>query len=335
MIKKPLSFSGYKRFITCPKFYYYNDVLGEKVESMSSALVFGSAIDNALNDMLVNRDLLAAKNIAKRYIIDTQIDMYYLADYDADFSQDELESYVTKNHSSSGIDTENIMQELLTNQNSLSSNERKLMSHICKDTLKHKANVILDSYFVKVLPMIKSVESIQKEIVLKDGSKRGIIDTILITNDNKRVIFDNKTSSRPYEKDAVLKSPQLALYAHLVGADYAGFIVMNKQITKNRTKICSKCGNDGSGTKFRTCNNITGKKKCGSKWNETIDPYSYIQIFIDKMPQINKDIIVEAMDETISCINNGVFPRNLNNCFSMYGQKCVYINNCWKQKEKK
>jgi len=329
---KPLSFSGYKRFITCPKFYEYHDVLGEKSEIMSSALVFGSGIDTALNDMLVDHNLEAAELKATRYIFDTQIDHFFIADYDADLSLKYLYDYVVAKYPEKEIDFHSIMSELLSNQTQLSDNEKTLLNAVCKDTLATKAKIILRSYHQRVLPMIDKVETVQYEYTTKCGSKRGIIDTVLILKDGRRVIFDNKTASKPYDKDATLKSPQLALYAEFTKAEYAGFIVMNKQITKNRKKICSKCGYDGSGGKFKTCDNMVDNKRCGSEWDETIAPYSFIQIHIDKIPDINKNLIVQAMDDTIKCINNGVFPRNLNNCFSMYGAKCVYSDKCWKNK---
>ena len=330
MTKKPLSFSGYKRFITCPKFYYYHDIMGEKSDVMSSALVFGSAIDAALNVMLVKQSLPQAIDIAVRYIRDTKIDMYFAADFDEDLSLDYAVILLSEFKTKITIDTDVFIKELLSNQADLSDNEKKFLDGAVKHSLMQKAEIILKSYYTKVLPMIGSVETVQKEILTSDGSKRGIIDTVIILKDGKRVIFDNKTASRPYERDSVLKSPQLALYASMVNAEYAGFIVMNKQITKNRVKKCSKCGFDGTGTKFRTCHNITNKKKCGSEWDETIDPYSYIQIFIDKIPEVNKNLINEAMDDTIKCVNNGIFPRNLNNCFNQYGQKCPYVNKCWR-----
>jgi hypothetical protein len=333
-MNKPISFSGYKRFITCPKYYYYHDIKGEKSDIVSSALVFGTAVDLALNHLLEFRNepeaLGLSKDIAKMHIINTKIDMYFTADYDSDLGLDLLQLYLDEK--SYKGDPNELMTELLNNQNKLSDNESYILNKVVKHCLIQKVDIILNSYFTKVLPIIGSVETVQKEVTTADGSKRGIIDTIIILKDGKRVIFDNKTSSRPYEKDSVLKSPQLALYASMVNADHAGFIVMNKQITKNRKKVCSKCGYDGSGTKYRTCHNIINKKKCASEWDETIDPYSFIQIHIDKIPQINKNLINEAMDDTIKCIKNGIFPRNLNNCFNTYGQPCPYVKKCWECK---
>lgn len=308
--------------------------MGEKSDTMSSALVFGSAIDTALNTMLINESLPQAIDIARRYIRDTKIDMYFPADFDEDLSIDwaviRLSDFKTKIN----MDIDVFIKELLTNQGHLSENEKTFLNGVVKHSLMEKAEIILKSYYTKVLPIIGSVETVQKEIVTSDGSKRGIIDTVIILKDGRRVIFDNKTASRPYERDSVLKSPQLALYASMVNADHAGFIVMNKQITKNRKKLCSKCGYDGSGTKYRTCNNIVNKKKCASQWDETIDPYSYIQIFIDKIPEINKTLVNEAMNEVKSCVKNGIYPRNLTACFNQYGKPCVYINKCWRQNGK-
>lgn len=331
---KPLSFSGYKRFITCPKFYEYHDVLGEKSDIMSSALVFGSAIDIGLNHLLENKDCPAsvgrAITIAQDYINANKIDYYYSADYDNDFGLENLQNLLADKKYDG--DPNELMTNILANQTELSENESFVLNAVLKHCLVQKATVIIQSYAEKVLPIIDKVETVQYEHTTPCGSKRGIIDTVIILKDGRRVIFDNKTASRPYDKDATLKSPQLALYAEFVKAEYAGFIVMNKQITKNRIKVCSKCKYDGTGTKFKSCNNVIKNKKCGSEWDEKINPSAFIQIHVDKIPDINKNLIVEAMDDTIKCINNGVFPKNLNNCFSMYGAKCPYIQKCWKIK---
>jgi RecB family exonuclease len=330
-MSKPLSFSGYKRFITCPKYYYYHDVLGEKSDGKSSALVFGSAIDMALNDMLISRNYLKACEIAKQVIEESEIESYFPADIDMDFIQQEHID-LAKSKKWLGENFVELLGELMVAEK-LSKNQKEILDTTVKAILTEKSKIILASYFEKVLPLVGSVETVQKEIVTTDG-KRGIVDMVVIMKDGKRVLFDNKTATRPYEKDSVLKSPQLALYASMVGAEYAGFIVMNKQITKNRTKKCPKCGTDGSGTKFRSCPAVVGKKKCGSKWDETIDPYAYIQIFIDKIPEINKNLINEAMNEVKTCIDNGVYPRNLTNCFNQYGKPCAYVNKCWRQNGK-
>lgn len=328
---KPISFSGYKRFVTCPKFYYYHDILGEKSEDKSSALVFGTAIDLALNELLVSNNYLGACEIARRSILDSEIHSYFSADLDMDFVQ-ESHIELARSKKWKGEDFGQLLNELLTAPK-LSDNQKQILDTTVKDILIEKSKIILASYCEKVLPLIDSVETVQKEVLTSDG-KRGIIDMVLILKDGRRVIFDNKTATRPYEKESVLQSPQLALYASMVNADHAGFVVMNKQITKNRTKKCPKCGNVGTKTKFRTCPAIIGKKKCGSIWDETIDPYAYIQIFIDKIPEINKTLINEAMDEVKICIKNGVYPRNLNACFNQYGKPCVYLNKCWRQNGK-
>lgn len=330
---KPLSHSGYKKFLTCPRMYYEHYVLDNKSEIMSSALVFGSALDNALNHLLVNQTLeglAQSKDIAAEYLLNNKIDVYFAADFDADLAG----SYLETDCKAIGFegDAFDLISSLLSIQDDLSDKERTLVDSVLKYSLRVKSEIILDSYYVKVLPMVASVESTQREVMTDDGSKRGVIDTIIIMHDGRRVMFDNKTSSKPYNNDEVSKSTQLALYADFVNADYAGFIVMNKAISKNRTKVCSNCGHVGTGGKFKTCNAIVSDKRCDSEWNETINPSSYIQIIIDKIPVINKNLIVEAMDDVIKCVDNGVFPRNLNACHSQYGQKCVYFKKCWEAK---
>lgn len=105
---------------------------------------------------------------------------------------------------------------------------------------------------------------------------------------------------------------------------------MNKQITKRKAKICKVCDFDGSGTKFKTCSNRRNGKRCNGEWEETIDPYCYIQIIVDEMPQRNKDIALGALNDSIKMIENKIFPRNLEACKWMYGKPCPYQKYCWK-----
>ena len=120
-------------------------------------------------------------------------------------------------------------------------------------------------------------------------------------------------------------SVQLAGYEATVGC----YIVFNKTVKKNRVKTCSKCGNDGTGKRHKTCDATVEFTRCGGEWNETIAPEIVPQVIIDEIPDHVRTMVAEAYQETEKLIETGVFPRNLNSCGKQFGQPCPYINLCW------
>jgi hypothetical protein len=339
-VKKPLSFSGYKRLVTCPKYYQLHDVEKLRPTRKSSALYVGTIFDEVINGVLLNSTVDPYENL-KSLILKHKSENceFFKGDYDADLLE-EKDVHTLKSYANSmgwkGDNFDELIQHLFDNQYELSDNQYKVLSECTWMSLYRKLEIMVESYIRTIMPKIKEVHFVQKEISVTtpSGSIRGFVDFAATLRDGRKVLFDNKTSNMPYLPGAVLESPQLALYSAIEGYEYAGFIVVNKQITKRKKKVCSKCDNDGTGTKFKRCNALINKKRCNAEWDETIDPYSFIQIHVDKMPDNSKDIVMEALDETIKVIDNGVYPRNLNACFKMYGRPCPYMKYCW-QKNKK
>jgi hypothetical protein len=190
-------------------------------------------------------------------------------------------------------------------------------------SLEVKAAAMIASFNKWILPKIKQVHHIQEH--LDNGITHGYLDFTCTMTDDRKVLFDLKTSGKPYDMDAVLKSPQLSLYASMKGYDIAGFIVLVKNLNKNKIKTCGTCDLTWKGGNIKNCS------KCKHPLDVVMEPTSYSQLIIDNIPQHNKDLTNEAMSDTIKCIDNGVFPRNLNNCFNKYGQECPYVSTCWKR----
>jgi hypothetical protein len=115
---------------------------------------------------------------------------------------------------------------------------------------------------------------------------------------------------------------------------YAGYIVLNKAVRKNKKKVCSVCGHDGSGKAHRTCpaEDADGKR-CGGTWNEEIDPEIFTQVIIDEIPERLEEIVLENTNMINACIKNEIFPRSLTSCNATYG-KCPYYELCFKNSEK-
>jgi len=192
---------------------------------------------------------------------------------------------------------------------------------------------MLEAYRKQVLPKLKVTTS-QESVRWTDEHGNDFVGVLDLKGDIGSGVMpiDNKTASRPYEKDAVSKSTQLAIYSSVTGHTKAAFIVMDKTIRKNRIKICSVCGNDGTGGRHKTCDGLnleTQAGRCNGAWTETIQPEANIQIIVGDVNPRLQDMAREALSETAQAIKSGYFPRNLNACDNQYGRPCPYRNHCW------
>jgi hypothetical protein len=339
----------------CAKSYEYHYIQRLRPDSTSGALLFGSALDVALNVLLTDPnqspeeifdDAFTYQDINKvRTFLPTSPKVLYAnTDADADLlSKEDIEQlkaayecedylqYFTglkKRKSDSGFD-------------SLTDKEKgryNLLNWLC---MKRKAYLMLDAYRTKVMPKLTKVHKVQFQIGLDNGcgdEVTGYVDLVADVEGHGTVILDNKTSAMEYEQDSVKLSPQLALYTHALESEYntrkAGFIVLRKQVIKNRVKICSVCGNDGTGGRHDTCNAMTGKVRCHGAWNETIKPEIGVQIIIDTIPRELESMVLQNIDDVNLSIKNNIFTRNLNACSNWYGSKCSYFDKCYNNKDK-
>lgn len=272
-----------------------------------SPLVFGKAIDNALNDLLVNKNVEKATQIFLH-------DMTHIQVNGKDYNLDEDDSIVQ--WTKSDVDT--------------------LISEDARTTLIEKGKLMIRDYHNKVLPRIKEVVAVQQESVITnaEGDKiSGALDLIVVWEDGRRLLMDNKTSSRPYEEDSAANSPQLTLYFWAEKEHYkldaVGYIVMSKKINHNEKKTCKTCGFDGSGLKHKTCHNVLDKKRCNGEWDVTYSPECDIQIVINDVDEKTIDKTFETLDNANHGITNQIYEANKNACYGKFGP-CVYRGLCHK-----
>ena len=371
--KNRLSHSAVNTYMTCPKRYYhhYIDKLREKV--ISGALLFGSALDAGVNSLLLGKSdtgeeefikswEYAEINKRREFLPGNSLVVYAKTDFDSEILKEddekilyEFASTLIPDHlvldsvkilESTGkapdlksiSDLYKIVNERKLNK-SANENELKFLNHCNWRCLRIKGLLMLHAYKQEVMPNIKKVVAVQSWISVKNDEGDeiiGVVDLIAEWKDAGVIIFDNKTSSRAYESDAVEFSPQLTLYVHSLENKYktkkAGFIVMNKNINKQRKKQCKKCANDGTGDRHKTCANIIEGERCGGVWDEVIDPKCNIQILIQEIPQRTEEIVLDNFNHVNNAIKQEVFPRNFNSCEGGFGL-CPYINLCWKGKK--
>lgn len=359
-MKQELSHSKLSRFQMCGYSYklHYIDKIRPVVTH--AALLFGSALDNALNILLTENDkenkserefeksFTMAKINDKEVYLPTNISLVYSnSDYDSDLFTEADYSFITETIKELQLpqhtDYLEVYKQLYDKKreqgfDSLKEEDKAFYNLMNWTCLRRKGFIMLTSYRKKVLPKLKKVHEVQRKVTLSnnDGDNIiGYVDLIAEVEGYERpIILDNKTSSIEYEADAVLTSPQLSLYTHILEPEYntrmAGFIVLRKQIIKNKQKICSKCGHDGSGGRHKTCDNIIDGKRCNGEWIEKCFPEAAVQFLVDAIPEATEALVMENVDDINAAIKAGHFTRNLSSCTNWYGGRCAHFGLCYK-----
>jgi len=353
-----LSHSQLNRFSQCGVSYkhYYKNHIRPNVQS--AALLFGSALDNALNELLLPKGKKTPEEIFMESFLNAKINdtityiptatniVYANADFDEELLQPE--DYATINQlvvdEELFADNDDYVEKvsLLKKKkeaagfDSFTLKEKSFYNYMNWVSLMRKGLLMLSAYREKVLPLIVKVHTVQKMVEMNnhDGdSIVGYVDLVAEVKDQGIVILDNKTSAMAYEEDAALTSAQLALYMHILYDTYktrkVGYIVLRKNVKKNRIKICSVCGYDGSGSRHKSCSNEVDGKRCGGEWKETIKPEIEIQVIISEISETVENLVLDNFDTINYAIKQEIYPRNLQTCTNYYGGKCAYYKLCY------
>lgn len=348
-MKTKLSHSQCGRFQMCGESYrlHYKEKIRPTV--FSAALAMGTAIDEAMNVLLTKPDQNAEdafeKSFTEQYVnkvlthLPDCLDLVYAdADFDGELlTEKDFKSIEMPPEEALGIFSKIKACKKEKGFENLSEDDKLLYNYMNWLSLKNKGLLMIKAYRKKILPRIEKVHEVQRyvELTNADGDKViGYVDLIADIRGVGTVILDHKTSASEYEEDAVLTSPQLSLYTHILEEEYntrkAGYIVFRKSVIKNRTKICSVCGHNGTGKQHTTCNNEVDGKRCKGAWNETIDPDIFIQFLMAEIPEQTEKIVLENYDEINKAIKAEHFSRNFSSCNNWYGGKCPYIGLCYK-----
>lgn len=338
-----LSHSALSRYQMCPTSYRLHYIDKVRPDSTTGALLFGSALDLALNCLLLNEGdpyerfiqafTYGEINKAQVHIPTCDKIAYANADYDADLLNEN--HYKKASEVITGAETFKF-DEIKEKKDqygfaNLKTEEKQYYNYILWQCLCVKAELMMAAYKKKILPKIKKVLAIQEKIEVDNGSGdilTGFVDLIVDFDGYGVCVLDHKTSAREYKEDSVKSSSQLTQYFHLTkekyNAKFAGFIVMKKTMAKK--KKCSICKCSGEGSRARTCDSVVNDKRCGGDWLKT--PKAEIQIIIDEVSERQEEIVMENIDTLTSCIKSGLFPRALDKCNDWYGQKCPFIALC-------
>lgn len=298
-----LSHSSVALYTQCSYCYYLKYIQGIRPKTQNSALFFGKALDDAFNTLLLEKDLEKAKvkfmnaweNLrgTPMKFRKAEIDMELIEHFDKTDSRDNLEWL----------------------------------------TLYYKGLLFIDAYYQRVLPNIREVITVQESFSFpnSEGDEiNGIIDLIVKWEDGKTYLLDNKTSSYRYSKDDARESPQLSLYHYVICEKYKldgiGFIVLNKNIKKNKLLTCQLCNQGTYNHRLKTCNEKHGDDgdRCNGEFTIQLNPSVEISYIFDEIDPVFQWKVIEMFDEANTGISNKAFSKTHNPKFGPYGP-CEYF----------
>lgn len=327
-----LSHSAINKFLFCGEAYRLHYQEGYRPLTISSALLFGKALDKAFEYILTGKNDVTDKNIANEY---EYFDYYWRMQYINDIPTDiYLNANNVVTYSSSDIDYDLLSREEIAEAN----NED---GRVAWFSMRRKGHLMINTFKSEFLPKVKKIHSTQEFIELENeqGDKSiGYCDAVIeLEGHDKPIILDFKTAARPYAEDSVQHSVQLSQYLHFLSDKYsntrlAGYVVFIKKISKDRTKVCDNCGFDGTGARFKTCNNVINEERCNGEWTEKLNFKAEMQLLVNEIPQSVEHFVIDNIDTVNSAIKTGIFTKNVNGCKDAgFGKPCDFFELCWKK----
>jgi len=323
MKKIKLSHSKTNKYIECPKRYelHYEKRIRSKV--YGSPLFFGSAIDNALNRLLLdkkkelnaeeqsemeftpeeilNRDLKSAEYNGETIVLkDYEHLQFSKADFDwAVFTDEDKENLgEDKEYWTSFVEWYHA--ELRKKTPEFDLEDTLKFNSVNLACLYRKGMMILEVYRDDIMPQILEVISVQKAINLPNNSGDeivGLIDFEAIFVDEPEVIYivDNKTSSKAYKDKDLVESDQLHTYAEAQERTHIAYIVCEKNIRKRDPRV--------------RINTLRGK--------------------------INDETMEKTFDKyknTLYSIREEEFNPDYDSGCKFFGRRCIYYDICHNEK---
>lgn len=340
-MSKPLSISHSARgkFDHCNYMYFLHYIEKIRPASSTSSLLLGSAMDKACEEYMKsrNRELArrAFRNTWNEQEINGQItDLtasleieFHGNDFDAELVPESYNSVLIENTVYPTV------PDLIK-----AGIEKERIAYANWLSLFFKGRLMLIAFMDWVDENVEEVLGCQIPIELEDGEGNkvtGFADFVVkIKGYDKPMLIDLKTAARYYERSSVKESEQLALYflylksTKFPDMERAAFLVLSKQIKKNRKKTCKTCGTITSGREQTCAVGGKGKGRCDGEFDVEITPEANLQYIHDEIEQEFIDQTVEKFNITVEKIKTGVFEKNLEGCDRYYGKPCPYREFC-------
>ena len=345
--KLQLSHSSISKYQTCGQMYKYHYVDKLRPTGIGSALLFGKAIDYAIEKELKGEDGIKEFELKWRYqevdgkledLITLDSIQYLKSDLDLELLSSEDFDFLNEYKP---INVSGIEESLkLVKQSEFRKVSDDVIAHVNVAywlSLRVKGKLMLEAFKTNLKPRIKEVIATQKKIELTNSngdSVIGYVDLIAKLDDDTVAVLDIKTSGKEYEVDSVEKSVQLALYSYAIADEIphskCGFMVLIKKPVKEYSKVCESCGAENEST-HKSCPVILpGGKKCGGSFKTDVSFYGESQLLLDTINERTKQMIVDNFDMASRAISSGIYIRNFTACKSIFGQECPYMGKCFK-----
>ena len=353
MTKVRLSHSQANTFNSCNQawYFHYRDRLRKK--TITSALLFGSLIDVAVETYLETGskeeglktlkekwEMQEINNVPRELFSCTDL-VYSNSDFDKDLLLEEDWTLLKELH---GDDAHEEFKKVVKLKGGigfqyLKKEQKIILNNFNWLSMLRKGNLMFDKVIQILDEQVTEVLGTQVKIELENDEEDSIIGytdfIVRLKGYDKPVILDLKTSSITYEEDSVKTSQQLSIYLTALSEHYedtrlAGYLVLHKRVKKNKTKICKTCGHDGSGGRFKTCNNEVDGSRCNGEWDEVIEFDINYQLIVDEITEHVTDMVMENMDAVANSIKSGVITRSFENCMKAWGP-CQFRDLCYKK----
>lgn len=199
---------------TCPKKYWFKYVQKVQADVTRTPLLFGSAMDSALNFILeCKRDGVPHSIEQAKQIFATELSKWS--------GQNRLDYF--KNE---------VPEEWLE------SNDPDLIEKAVHGLMLRRGVDCIDVYEKEILSQIESVIEVQTKGTLNNAEGdtfEFIVDAVVKLKNGPVVVLDNKTASAKYKKKAVIESQQLSLYLeNYPDIKHAAYAVLIKNPAKEK-----------------------------------------------------------------------------------------------------
>jgi len=324
MTKLYLSHSQMNTYTDCPRKWFLDKQKRLRPNYKGSALLFGSALDSAVEHILLNLEDPEAKIMArkefrynlknfdvngvKKQLPSDLLDVRFFAgDVDPKLLDQELVDQIcVENLHIEALDLADFLEyckQQRKSKTALKKVEQKLFNWMAYSSMMIKGIMLLDVLGDWIDENIAEVHEVQKKIEIENnnGDKFiGYLDFIVTLKDGRRVLIDLKTSSNPtkyYPPESASESVQLGIYAQEEGIEDVAYLVGDKKIRVREPRV----------------------------------RLSFIE---GKITEEHLDTIFENIEEATTEIKEklelgeGAFEKNLDSCVNFGG--CPYFNYCKK-----
>ena len=212
-----LSYSRVELYNTCGMKYKYRYVDKLEADITPAALLFGSAVDKALNYVLLRKKHNHVIHLATAESI-------LLKNMNRWTGQNNLIYF--KNEMPDGLSEQNLSEPEI---------QDAVWEHLCNVGKK-----MLAIYLLEVLPLFKEIITVQKKRIIENEEGDSFVlitDFSALLQDGRKILVDNKTSSdikKSYPENSVEKSTQLAIYSEYEDTKLCAYLALQKKLVNGK-----------------------------------------------------------------------------------------------------